>query len=66
MHLVKMCRSIGVITPEDLFPVWEGPGGPVTIAPLFLLYDYTFRPTRVLRCPELAQCCGTERPDGLR
>jgi 3',5'-cyclic AMP phosphodiesterase CpdA len=44
MHLVKMCRSIGVITPEDLFPVWEGPGGPVTIAPLFLLYDYTFRP----------------------
>jgi hypothetical protein len=24
--------------------VWRGPGGPVTIAPLFLLYDYTFLP----------------------
>jgi hypothetical protein len=24
--------------------VWHGPGGPVTIAPLFVLYDYTFRP----------------------
>jgi hypothetical protein len=24
--------------------VWEGPDGPVVIAPLFLLYDYTFRP----------------------
>lgn len=44
-HLVKMCRSLGVITPEDPYPVWEGTGGPVTIAPLCLLYDYTFRPT---------------------
>jgi 3',5'-cyclic AMP phosphodiesterase CpdA len=23
--------------------VWQGPGGPARIAPLFLLYDYTFR-----------------------
>jgi 3',5'-cyclic AMP phosphodiesterase CpdA len=43
-HLVDMCRNLGVMTPEDPFPVWEGDGGPVTIAPLFLLYDYTFRP----------------------
>ncbi|MFJ4918666.1 metallophosphoesterase family protein [Streptomyces sp. NPDC088725] len=43
-HLVAICRELGVVTPEDPFPVWEGPGGPVTIAPLFLLYDYTFRP----------------------
>jgi 3',5'-cyclic AMP phosphodiesterase CpdA len=42
--LVEMCRRIGVHTPEDPFPVWTGPGGPATIAPLFLLYDYTFRP----------------------
>lgn len=41
-HLVEMCRRIGVITPEDSYPVWDGPGGPATIAPLFLLYDYTF------------------------
>jgi 3',5'-cyclic AMP phosphodiesterase CpdA len=43
-HLVDMCRKLGVITPEDPFPVWEGDGGPVTVAPLFLLYDYTFLP----------------------
>jgi 3',5'-cyclic AMP phosphodiesterase CpdA len=43
-HLVQLCRSLGVVTPEDPFPVWSGPGGPVTIAPLFLLYDYTFLP----------------------
>jgi 3',5'-cyclic AMP phosphodiesterase CpdA len=41
-HLVDMCRRIGVITPEDPYPIWDGPGGPATIAPLFLLYDYTF------------------------
>jgi 3',5'-cyclic AMP phosphodiesterase CpdA len=43
-HLVELCRQIGVVTPEDPYPVWEGDGGPVTVAPLFLLYDYTFRP----------------------
>ncbi|WP_205314891.1 metallophosphoesterase family protein [Nonomuraea lactucae] len=43
-HLVELCRSLGVITPEDPYPVWRGEGGPVTVAPLFLLYDYTFRP----------------------
>jgi 3',5'-cyclic AMP phosphodiesterase CpdA len=43
-HLVQLCRSLGVITPEDPYPVWDGPGGPATIAPLFLLYDYTFLP----------------------
>ncbi|MBV1852643.1 metallophosphoesterase family protein [Catellatospora tritici] len=42
--LVKVCRELDVATPEDPFPVWSGPGGPVTVAPLFLLYDYTFRP----------------------
>lgn len=41
-HLVEVCRRIGVLTPEDPYPVWEGCGGPVTIAPLFLLYDYSF------------------------
>ncbi|MFF4284936.1 metallophosphoesterase family protein [Streptomyces sp. NPDC001633] len=42
-HLVEMCRELGVLTPEDPYPVWEGAGGPVVLAPLFLLYDYTFR-----------------------
>jgi predicted phosphodiesterase len=43
-HLVALCRSLGVLTPEDPYQVWDGPGGPVTIAPVFLLYDYTFLP----------------------
>ncbi|WP_329014899.1 metallophosphoesterase family protein [Streptomyces sp. NBC_00690] len=43
-HLVEMCRRLDVLTPEDPFPIWEGEGGPAAIAPLFLLYDYTFRP----------------------
>jgi 3',5'-cyclic AMP phosphodiesterase CpdA len=40
--LVELCRGLGVLTPEDPFPIWEGPDGPVRIAPLFLLYDYSF------------------------
>jgi len=43
-RLVDMCRGLGVLTPEDPYAVWEGEGGPVTVVPLFLLYDYTFRP----------------------
>jgi 3',5'-cyclic AMP phosphodiesterase CpdA len=43
-HIVDLCRGLGVLTPEDPYPVWDGAGGPVVIAPLFVLYDYTFRP----------------------
>jgi 3',5'-cyclic AMP phosphodiesterase CpdA len=43
-YLVSMCRRLGVVTPEDPFPVWEGPEGPVVIVPVFVLYDYSFRP----------------------
>jgi 3',5'-cyclic AMP phosphodiesterase CpdA len=42
--LVTVCRRFGVLTPEDPFPVWPGPDGPVAVAPLFLLYDYSWRP----------------------
>jgi 3',5'-cyclic AMP phosphodiesterase CpdA len=42
LHLVELCRRLGVITPEDPYPVWEGACGPVRVAPLFLLYDYSF------------------------
>jgi 3',5'-cyclic AMP phosphodiesterase CpdA len=41
--LVRMCRDIDVLTPEDDYARWDGPGGPVTVAPVFVLYDYTFR-----------------------
>lgn len=43
-YLVAMCRRAGVITPEDSFPLWQDADGPVLIAPLFVLYDYSFRP----------------------
>lgn len=43
-ELVRMCRDRGVLTPEDEYAVWHGEGGPLTVAPLFLLYDYSFRP----------------------
>jgi hypothetical protein len=43
-YLVALCRELGVTTPEDPYPIWEGPGGPVAVAPLFLLYDYSFLP----------------------
>ena len=42
--LVEMCRGLGVLTPEDPYETWHGPAGPVTVAPLFLGYDYTWRP----------------------
>nr|WP_082772064.1 metallophosphoesterase [Actinoplanes sp. TFC3] len=42
-QLVEMCRHLGVRTPEDEYLVWRGEGGPAVVAPLFLLYDYTFR-----------------------
>jgi 3',5'-cyclic AMP phosphodiesterase CpdA len=42
--LVTVCRRFGVLTPEDEFAVWDGPGGPVTVAPVFTLYDYSFGP----------------------
>ena len=41
--LVAMCRDNDIVTPEDDYRVWHGHGGPVTVAPLFLLYDYSFR-----------------------
>ncbi|NLU81474.1 metallophosphoesterase [Rhodococcus sp. HNM0569] len=43
-YLVAMCRELGVLTPEDSYPVWHGDDGPVTLVPMFLLYDYSFLP----------------------
>jgi 3',5'-cyclic AMP phosphodiesterase CpdA len=44
LHLVDVGRRLGVVTPEDPYPIWAGAGGPIAVAPLFILYDYTFRP----------------------
>ena len=43
-YLVNMCDEMGVVTPEHPFPVWTERGGPATIVPMFLLYDYSFLP----------------------
>ena len=43
LHLVDVCRRLGVVTPEDPYPIWTGADGPVVVAPLFVLYDYSFR-----------------------
>lgn len=43
-YLVEVCRSRGVLTPEDPFALWPGPGPARRIVPLFLLYDYSFAP----------------------
>jgi 3',5'-cyclic AMP phosphodiesterase CpdA len=47
--VVALCRAHGVLTPEDPYPVWPGEGPPCVIVPLFLLYDYSFRPPEVTR-----------------
>ncbi|MQA08812.1 MAG: metallophosphoesterase [Pseudonocardiaceae bacterium] len=42
-HLVERCRGLGVRTPEDPYPVWLAGGEEILVAPLFTLYDYSFR-----------------------
>lgn len=49
--LVELSRRYGVVTPEDPYPLWPGATGyvqgPVRIAPIFTLFDYSFRPDDV-------------------
>lgn len=45
--MVDVARTHGVVTPEDPYPVWEGACGPVLLAPLFLGFDYSFRPPEI-------------------
>jgi uncharacterized protein CbrC (UPF0167 family) len=45
--LVALARSFGVVTPEDPYPIWPGSQRPIVVAPLFLLFDYSFRPDDV-------------------
>jgi predicted phosphodiesterase len=58
-RLVKICRERGVLTPEDDYVVWDaGAGERFLLAPLFLLYDYTFRPDHI--APEHAVAWAAE------
>lgn len=45
-ELVALCRERGVLTPEDPYVAW--PADPATLlVPMFLLFDYSFRPADV-------------------
>ena len=46
-QLIRLARSYGVSTPEDPFPIFAGGNRPLVIAPIFVLYDYSFRPPSV-------------------
>jgi 3',5'-cyclic AMP phosphodiesterase CpdA len=45
-ELVGVCRSRGVLTPEDPYVAWPADPG-LFIVPMFLLFDYSFRPRDV-------------------
>jgi 3',5'-cyclic AMP phosphodiesterase CpdA len=47
LRQVAICREYGVLTPEDPYVMWPGEGPRCLLAPLFLLYDYSFRPDDV-------------------
>ncbi|MET0387515.1 MAG: metallophosphoesterase [Polyangiales bacterium] len=58
--LVEVCRRYSVLTPEDDYAIFDPGAGAerFLIAPLFLLYDYTFRPDDI--APERAVAWAAE------
>ncbi len=53
-ELVGICREAGVLTPEDPYVKWPGTStisdpSDIYLCPLFLLYDYSFRPPEIAR-----------------
>lgn len=44
LELVALSRRYGVLTPEDDYAAFPHDGRVYRLAPLFLLYDYSFRP----------------------
>lgn len=72
-ELVAICRSYGVLTPEDPYILWplpahlpipSSPHLPTYICPLFLLFDYSFHPRGVTDpvawAKETGVVCGDE------
>ena len=61
-ELVDVCRDYGVLTPEDPYVMWPASapaelrraGPAVFVCPLFLLYDYSFRPADIPRDKAIA------------
>ncbi len=46
-RLVDICRKHGVLTPEDPYTPWPPANPMCVLAPVFVLYDYSFRPDHV-------------------
>lgn len=46
-RFVDLCRARGILTPEDDYPVATFDGVAVRVVPMFLLYDYSFRPADI-------------------
>jgi predicted phosphodiesterase len=44
LQLVALCQKYGVLTPEDPYPIFDDGQARHLLAPLFVLYDYTFAP----------------------
>ena len=59
-ELVAICRAHGAVTPEDPYVEWPGEPG-TFIVPMFLLFDYTFRPDEV----PIAQAVAWARATGV-
>jgi len=59
-ELVAICREFGALTPDDPYAPW--PLDPDTvIVPMFLLFDYSFRPAHISR----ADALGWARESGV-
>ncbi|MFD1705051.1 metallophosphoesterase family protein [Methylopila henanensis] len=46
-RMVELCQARGALTPEDDYPLAAFGGRTFRVAPLFTLYDYSFRPDDV-------------------
>ncbi len=46
-RLIDIARAHRVLTPEDPYPIFPHADGEVMLVPLFLLYDYSFRPPEI-------------------
>jgi predicted phosphodiesterase len=46
-RLVSICRDFGILTPEDPYVLWPGEDRDYLLVPMFLLYDYSFRPHHI-------------------
>ena len=44
---VDLARSHRILTPEDPYQIFPHPNGDLLVAPLFLHYDYSFRPQEI-------------------